>query len=285
MLGDVHLELAGRWPFQRRELPITSEDDGWLVLDTRRLTFACPLDLTAIVALAKFAAENGDRIRFITPSDQSVTSYLERLDVVGNLPAGTVVDGDLLQGSRTDLPDRLLEVSQLAPNLADDVVIRAGKMINSNYDRRLQVGVFQAVGELIDNAISHGSSELGAFAAAQVYTGTRSGRRGLEFAVCDTGIGILAHLQRNPRHHDLQDSPSALKRALQPGVTGTSEPRGHGLSDLWRFTENGVLARLMLRSGNGVASVVGRLGQLRTTCAASEVDVAGTWAWLRVRAG
>ncbi|WP_158641433.1 hypothetical protein [Amycolatopsis eburnea] len=277
----MRIELAGRSPLLRRLWSIEPEA-GSMVLDARRLTFASPLDLAAIVALARSAAARGDRVKLIAPRDHNVASYLERLDVISNLPPDAEVVGDLGGGPRADLADSLLEVGHLTAEHATRLVERMGRMFARHYGR-LGLRYFQGVGELIDNAVSHGVSELGAFVAAQVYTGATSGRRGIEFAVCDTGVGIRAHLRRNPANHHLADDVTALKKALRPGVTGTEETRGHGLNDLWRAAPDAGFARLLLRSGEGLASVVDHGGVRRPMCVPAGGDVAGTWAWLRVR--
>lgn len=268
---------------QRRELPVRPVDDGWLVIDARRLTFACPLDLAAVVALAHAAADDGTRLALITPGNVDVTSYLQRMDVIRRLPTGSMIDGQLPGERRTDLSHLLMEVTQVTPDRVEDVVTRVGRMITTHFEQGVRGRVFQAVGELIDNAVSHGASDLGAFMAAQAYTGTTSRRPGLEFAICDTGIGVLAHLRRNPIHQDLSDARAALARALQPGATGTAEQRGYGLDDLLRVTRDGGVARLVLRSGNGIANVVVRLHERRMSYVSSDAQVGGTWAWLRVR--
>jgi hypothetical protein len=279
--AEVRIELAGRWPLLRRLCPVEPEI-GSLVLDARRLTFASPLDLAAIVALAHGAAAQGDRVKLITPSDRNVASYLERLDVISNLPPGADVVGAVRAGPRSNLADRLLEVAHLTPDGADRLVDRVGQMFIRQYGR-LGRRYFQAIGELIDNAISHGDSSVGAFVAAQVYSGATSGWRGIEFAVCDTGVGVRAHLRRNSANKGIADDVAALETALRSGVTGTEEERGHGLNDLWRAVPEAGFARLQLRSGKGLASVIGHDGVQRPTCVRAEVDVAGTWASLRVR--
>ncbi|UMP01264.1 hypothetical protein [Amycolatopsis sp. EV170708-02-1] len=276
----MRIELVGRRPLLRRLCPVEPEN-GSLVLDSRRLTFASPLDLAAIVSLARAAGSRGEKVRLITPRDHNVASYLERLDVISSLPPGTDVVGELPGGPRMDLPDRLLEVTHLTPGGADRLGERMGRMLTRHYGD-LGRRYFAGVGELIDNAISHGWSGVGAFVAAQVYTGATSGLPGIEFAVCDTGIGVRAHLGHNVADDILVDDVAALETALEPGVTGTREERGHGLNDLWRAVPKGGLARLQLRSGKGLASVVGRGDSRRPTCVSADVDVAGTWASLRV---
>lgn len=282
MLDGMRIELAGRWPLLRRELKVRQVDEGWVVLDARRLGFACPLDLAGMVALAWTAATDV-RVALIAPSDDGVASYLQRMDVLRHLPPGCEVDGWLPDGQRTDRSHVLLEVCQISANTVDSLVARSGRMIAAHYDSGVRGPLFRGVGELIDNAASHGASPNGAFMAAQAYTGRVSGRPGLEFAVCDTGIGVLAHLSRNPAYRHLSGDRSALVEALIPGVTGTDEPRGNGLPDLLEDTHGTGIARVILRSGTGIANVVAnRAGQVITS-ATSAPRVSGTWAWLRVR--
>jgi hypothetical protein len=282
MLDGMRIELAGRWPLLRRELTVRQVDEGWVVLDARRLRFACPLDLAGMVALAWTAATDA-RIALVAPCDGSVASYLQRMDVLRQLPDGCEVDGRVPDGQRTDRSQVLLEVCQVSADTVESLVGRAGRMIAAHYDSGVRGPLFRGVGELIDNAASHGASPSGAFMAAQAYSGRASGRPGLEFAVCDTGIGVLAHLRRNPAHRHLFDDRRALVEALRPGVTGTDEPRGNGLPDLLNVTNNTGIARFVLRSGTGIANVVAhRAGQVITP-ATSAPRVPGTWAWLRVR--
>ncbi|MFD4197646.1 hypothetical protein [Amycolatopsis thermoflava] len=276
----MRIELVGRRPLLRR-LCFVEPEAGSLVLDARQLTFASPLDLAAMVALARAAGARGEHVQLITPRDRNVASYLERLDVISGLPPGADVVGDLPGGPRADLADRLLEVTPLRPDGANQLSERMGRMLTRHYGD-LGRRYFSGVGELIDNAISHGVSSLGAFVAAQVYTGATSGRPGIEFAVCDTGVGVRAHLGHTLADDVLVDDVAALEAALRPGVTGTREKRGHGLNDLWRAVPKGGFARLQLRSGKGLASVVGDGGSRRPACVPSDVEVAGTWAFLRV---
>lgn len=283
ILEDVRVELSGRWPLLRRQLPVWPVDEGWIVLDARRLIFACPLDLAGIVAMARVAAASGARVGLLAPCDAGVASYLQRMDVVRQLPAGSEIDGRLPDQQRADRSRVLLEVSPVSAGTVEGIVARAGRMIAAKFESGIRGLVFTAVGELIDNAASHGASEQGAFMAAQAYTGRISGRRGLEFAVCDTGIGVLAHLRCNPAHRHLPDASSALAKALEPGVTGTGDQRGHGLADLLQVTRAGGVARLVMRSGNGIASIVVRRLDRHATHTESTPAVAGTWAWLRVR--
>jgi hypothetical protein len=279
----MRVELAGRLPLLRRDVRLRVVDPGRMVLDARRLLFANPLDLAAIIAFAHSGAASEANVMILLPEDPDVTSYLQRMDVLRSLPPGTEVRGSVSPERRTDCSKRLIEVSQLSPATDQDLVTRIGTLTAAHFTGPIRGLVFRSAGELIDNAVSHGGSPLGAFASAQAYTGATSRRPGFEFAVCDTGIGILQHLRGNPAYSDIPDSTNALARAIEERVTGTSDPRGYGLADLLKITDDGGVGRLVLRSGNGIASIVLRHGHRRARFATSNLTITGTWAWLRAR--
>ncbi len=277
------MRLAGRQPLLRRHVRVSTTDVGWLVLDAKRLLFASPMDLAGVVALAHTATAARTDVTFVPPDDVNVAAYLQRMDVFQRLPGGTEIKGLLPAEERTDRSQVLLEVSPMTLATVEDHVNRLGLMLAPKFTDAVAGLVFQGVGELIDNAVSHGASRVGAFLAAQSYTGKTSGRSGFEFAVCDTGIGILNHLRRNPNYAHIKDAQAALAYAIQPGVTGTDEPRGYGLADLLHVTRRGGVGRLVLRSGDGIASVAVRPQGRRKVFASAAPPITGTWAWLRVR--
>jgi anti-sigma regulatory factor (Ser/Thr protein kinase) len=283
MLVVMHVRLCGRHPFLSRDFHLAPSSEDNLTIDARRLVFAGPLELAGVVAMAHAAAADGCGTIFRTAEDPNVTGYLQRMDVIRRMPPDAVIDGRLPAERRTHLPAALLEVTPLAAGTGDDLATRLGRIASANFGSKTYAKVFAGIGELIDNAIDHGASQEGAFVAAQVYSGATSGRRGLEVAICDTGVGVLAHLRRNPAHADIPDSAEALKRAFTPGVSGTSEERGNGLGDLLSSLEFGGLARVHLRSGDGLATVtVGRRQRIeRSHRTATSIE--GTWAWLRIR--
>lgn len=257
-------------------------DAGQVILDARRLVFASPLDLAAISALACHGAARQDRVVFLLPDDPGVASYLQRMDVIRRLPPGTEIRGTPPPERRTDCSKRLIEVSPLSHETSQDLVTRLGELTAAHFLAHAAGLVFRGAGELIDNAVSHGYGPHGAFLSAQAYTGKTSRRPGFEFAVCDTGVGILDHLRGNPSYAALPDATAALNCAVQPGVTGTSEQRGNGLADLLRITHDGGTGRLVLRSGDGIASIVLQSGQRREAFTPACLPISGTWAWLRV---
>jgi len=283
MLMGMHLRLTGQHPLLSRDLQQAPAPDGGLVIDARRLVFAGPLELAGTVAFAHAARARGHKTTFLTPADPNVTGYLQRMDVIRRMPPDTVIDGRLPAERRSDLPSALLEVSPLDLGTAEDMATRLGRVAAAHFTTTKASKAFAAIGELIDNAVDHGASPEGAFVAAQVYTGATSGRRGLEVAICDTGVGVLTHLRRNPAHASIPDAASALACAIQPGVSGTSEDRGNGLNDLLSQLRSDGLARLHLRSGDGLATVTIRDRRRVERSYRTTTRVKGTWAWLRIR--
>jgi hypothetical protein len=253
-----------------------------LVIDARRLQFASPLDLTASVALAHSHATSGDKVTLALPRNAAVTSYLQRMDFIDRLPAGSQAEGQLPIEIRKDHSHSLLEVTPLSRETATPVGAHLGMVMTASLGPRLAQQMFRGLGELIDNAVSHGGSELGAFVAAQTYTGKTTGTRRLEMAICDTGMGVLAHLRQNPDHKHITHSNLALEWALRRGVSGAEGRRGNGLPDLLDLTGRAGPARLILRSDDGLLRAGRSGGRTMTRRLATSSRVNGTWTWLRI---
>ncbi|PWU45612.1 hypothetical protein DLJ47_34120 [Micromonospora sp. S4605] len=280
----MRIEFAGRQPLLRRLTPVHHDEaPGRLVLDLRQLTFASPLDLAAAAALAHTAASMNAPVSVHMPEDIDAVSYIARMDLFAALPPGSEVVGIRPEQQRLDRTDKLVEVMRVSTETGDELMGRVGRVALARLEVPFSRRAVQSIGELVDNAVSHGASTIGAFAAVQAYSGRTSRRRGLEFAICDTGIGILEHLRKNPENRDLPGDEAALERALQRGVTGTEDKRGNGLADLFNVTGNAGYSLLVLRSGRGLASVAARQHDRRPAYATTEDEIRGTWAWLRVR--
>ncbi|XVQ11116.1 hypothetical protein ACQP1W_00620 [Spirillospora sp. CA-255316] len=275
----VHLRLAGRQPFLSSRRLATADFPGQCVIAARELSFVTPLDLTAITALAHSRAAGGDRVRLLLPGDPRVTSYLERMDLMNRLPGRCELDRTVRAKGRADRSDSLLEITPVTSTAEGAVASeRVFSVARANLGEQLGALTVRVVGELIDNAASHGASETGSFAAAQIYLLQRR----LEFAVCDTGVGVLEHLRRNPTHLDLNLDHEALTRALQPGASGEREVRGNGLPDLLQMAGDAGRTRLVLRSGNGLLHTTSGVDNPSARSGPVPDKVKGTWAWLRV---
>ncbi|WP_436776497.1 hypothetical protein [Yinghuangia sp. YIM S09857] len=276
------LALTGRHPLLRGNLHLQDRSHPELVIDARLLEFASPLDLAAVAALTHTHAAGGEDVVILLPERRGVASYLQRMDLLKHLPERAHAEGALPLEVRNDHSANLLEVTRLSAAAVGEVNQRIGFVATTHLGRRFGRQAFTGLGELIDNAVSHGASALGAFIAAQAYSGKTTGRRRLEVSVCDTGVGVLDHLRSNPQHSDLADTVQALERALSPRVSGTGEDRGNGLPDVLRGSKETAITSLILRSGNGAVMASQYREHAFTAYQRTPDWVTGTWAWLRV---
>jgi anti-sigma regulatory factor (Ser/Thr protein kinase) len=273
----VRIRLSGSQPLHAPELGQGPPGEyPAVVFDATDMAFASPLDLAGTVAWASRLNHDGTSVEFALPDDGDVRHYLVRMDLVAQLrQAGVAVTGSVPSVRRADRADVLLEVRRIdGSSDAEQFCADAYELALLHTKDRSAAAGAKMLGELLDNAITHAGSPSGVYAAAQVHR--RCGD--LELAVADGGIGIRSHLARNPSFRNLT-TMQALRAALQPGVTGTSERRGNGLPDLLS-TASGFGGQLLLRSDDGYARVMAASPD-RQFSAADHVP--GTWAWAHVR--
>lgn len=280
----MRLFLVGRHPLLRATLRVSELERPGLVVDAQRLRFAGPLELSAVVALAHATAHRGEPVELMLPEELDAANYLQRMNVVRHVRQWGAVTGSVGEDLREDRSGVLLETTSVTePYEAEQVAERVIPLARHHADARVTQAVFMGIGELLDNACSHADSPIGAYVAAQTYTGETSGRRGLELAVVDGGIGILDHLRRNPKYRRLRYAATAIRQAVLPGVTGTTERRGYGFSDILDEVADAGLGRLVLRSGDGIGRITVRHNSRQQVFGSCTVPITGTWAWLRVR--
>lgn len=280
----MKISLVGKQPLLRPDITLKEGDQELFELDATRLTFVSPLDLGAIVVMARLAAAEGRNVVFHRPANEATNSYIERMDLPRHLRGIAKVVGPKAENVRTDQSHVLLELTRLDDvGEADDVAEKIIPIARRHAPYSVTKAVWSALGELLDNACTHASSDVGVFAAIQSYTGRTSGRRGIEVAVVDGGVGILSHLRNNPKYSGLTKSRSAIKKAIEPGVTGTRDRRGYGFFDVLNAAGAAGLGRLMIRSGDGLGRITAK-GQGRWhRFQEVEVDITGTWVWMRIR--
>lgn len=276
IIAGVRIRLAGSQPLHDPATGQAPHGNMRVILDASEMTFASPLDLAGIAALGSRLSHDGHPVTLTLPEDGDVRRYLVRMDLVAQLAqADVTVDGDVPCVRRADRADVLLEVRRICgPADAERFAGDAYELLGRHTSPSSAAAAAKMLGELLDNAITHADSPVGAFAAAQVH------KRGgdVQLAVADAGIGIRSHLARNPCFRDLA-AADALSAALRPGVTGTSERRGNGLPDLLR-TASGFGGQLLLRSDTGYAQVNTASPDRRFSAAG---HVRGTWAWVHVQ--
>ncbi len=279
--------LAGGAPLASAAF-LSGRDSGRLVLDATSLTFACPVDLAGMVAWAHWAAEDSVPVTLKLPQSRAMASYLQRMDVLRHMPSRTQIVGRVPPDMRADHSGSLLEVTALNPSNVNDLSERIGPLVMGFYGRNTAAGsaVLRACGELMGNATEHGYSDRGAFMAAQLHSGRTTDGPRLEFAVCDTGVGVMQHLRGNARYSHYTQDRYAIARAMKLGVTGISDDkRGNGLSDVIEHTRQIGSVDFRIRSGKGEVHVLGTPMGHRETMTTRPDQTSGTWAWLTHRWG
>lgn len=196
-------------------------------VDLSNLRFVDPLFLIRLRAFMEWHASRGYRMEIARPEKPGVRSYLSRMGVGDDLPDGCAFDvGTVNATPQADVlvPLRKLYSRAEAAELSDEL----GPLLDAQFpgDLGQYVETFLAtIGEMCDNATSHGSSPLGTYVAAQRYQSTR-----VVLAIGDLGIGIPAHIRR--AHPELVDDGAAIAAATRVGLTGVLDDsaahRGNG---------------------------------------------------------
>ena len=158
----------------------------------------------------------------------------------------------------------LVEVTPVAKSEdVHDVVERiqqkAQQIISTelNLDAKATVGFAMTLSEVCQNILEHAGR--GGWVAVQAYTWKkRLGRRVVQIAVCDAGIGFRNSLENAPTRvrDDRWDDGAALEAAVIRGVSRFRDPgRGKGLSGVRRYCGRWE-GKLSIRSGTARITLV-----------------------------
>lgn len=276
----MRVELSGPQPLLSFEVRHDAAHVQDLLLDAEGLTFASPLDLAVAAAWGTRHALGHGSTTFVMPAEDSAATYLDRMDLVSTLSSGGVhIEGRQLHVRRADRRDALIELTPICTAVdLKAFASRCYELVGRHIGEKQAVATFEMVGELLENAVEHANSPTPTFAAAQVYPTSRR----LALGVADAGIGIRAHLTRNPRYASLKVDSTAIRWAMKPGVSGTSESRGNGLDNLVKIAGR-YGGHLVMRSGHGVGEIrVFRSQDTAPSFKNTLFHALGTWASLSV---
>ena len=231
-----------------------------VVLDLRSVEFVEPAGLCGLAALLEFLISRNGEVG-LALSGRNVPAYLERMDffrVFGDR-VRTNVDVAALEERRRGNPGTLQELVNFhSEEEIPGIINRISEILeNKEYRLRERAAICATLSEICANAVEHGHSPFGAYAAVQAYQHIVSGgrsSRGEEVivAIADGGVGVRDTLSRNPKYaeHTASDT-DALRHALKMGVSGTGEiGRGGGLAVVGQISTRAG-GSLSLRSGAG----------------------------------
>ena len=274
MIGSMAIvSLNGRAPLlEAHESPVLGRDCR---LDLRGLKWATPFDVAALATLVRRANMRGYAPIVEPPTDAAVRRYLVDLGAADHIPgtwgeeAGSAVDRPLLRLTHLDESH---EWDDLVNNQWPAVATR---LKNPKLASRL----FEILGELIDNATTHGNSEVGTFVCVQRYTGDTSGLSpGLWVGIADAGMGIPRHLRRREEYADFGTDEELIGLARKPWVTGTRDRRGWGLTEVFEQLGQAGVSNVVMRSGRGEARYWFRSGRMSgARYRGLRRSVPGTW--------
>ena len=235
------------------------------VLDLRSIEFVEPSGLCGLAALLEFLIPRA-RLVGLRFSGHDVAAYLERMNffkVFGHR-VETNVDVAALEERRRGNPGTLQELIRFhSEEEIPGIINRISEILeNKEYRLRERAAICATLSEICANAVEHGSSPFGAYAAVQAYQHIVSGGRGqgeeVLVAIADGGVGVRETLSRNPAYaaHTASDN-DALRHALKMGVSGTGEiGRGGGLAVVGQIAARAG-GSLSLRSGSGRVTFYG----------------------------
>ncbi len=237
-----------------------------VVLDLRSVEFVEPSGLCGLAALLEFLIPRSAEVG-IALSGRNVPAYLERMNFFRIFGARikTNVDVASLEERRRGNPGTLQELINFhSEEEIPGIINRISEILeNKEYPLRERAAICATLSEICANAVEHGASPFGAYAAVQAYQHIVSGRHGdprsrerrgeeVLIAIADGGVGVRETLSRNPEYAELtQTDNDALRHALKMGVSGTGEiGRGGGLAVVGQISARAG-GSLSLRSGAG----------------------------------
>ena len=249
---------------------------GDLILDLTELEMVDPLFLARLRGLIDLNARAGRQITILPPKKDLTRKYLEFMRLGSDLPdnCDCELEGlDVPGSSKILIPIRRLS----SPTDVEDLEQALGDLYLAHFSgplAKLAEAFTRTVGEISDNATTHGKSSVGvSYVAANRYP------KGCILAVGDLGIGIPAHMRK--AFPELEDDSDAIRVATREGKSGTGDPqRGIGYQYVIDGLKNEHIATGELRvwSGRGRFRVQTLAGvQERRRAWSVDEETAGTW--------
>jgi hypothetical protein len=254
-------------------------EPGDLILDLTELEMVDPLFLARLRGLIDLNCASGDEITILPPKEELSRKYLEFMQLASDLPANCACELDSLDvpgSSKVLIPIRRLST----PADVEELERALGDLYSAHFSgplAKLAEAFTRTVGEISDNATTHGKSAVGvSYVAANRYP------TGCILVVGDLGVGIPVHMRK--AFPELEDDGDAIRIATHEGTSGTGDPqRGIGYQYVIDGLKNEHIATGELRvwSGKGRFRVQTSAG-LQIRRRAWTVDEATVGTWVRV---
>ncbi|MGH7467895.1 MAG: hypothetical protein ACRENP_07880 [Longimicrobiales bacterium] len=214
-----------------------------LLVDARHTRWADPYGMLALLAVGELARRRGERALLQLPDDADVVSYLGRMDFFEQAEDLFELHGSTRRRrAETSSSDVLLEITSIRSyDDVHDVVGRVNERAQTilttqlHYPRAQALQFTAMLSEVCQNIVDH--AEGAGWVATQSYTWQKrlGGRRVVNIAVMDVGIGFRASLAsaHAARFVDRWNDAMALEQAFMHGLNRFHDPhRGQGLQQI-----------------------------------------------------
>lgn len=231
-----------------------------LLVDARHTTFANPFGLLSLLCLAQTRPV---RPGFVIPELERTASYWSRAGFFQFAEDLYTLHGSApslraKQDSHVWLPITPItgtdDVHAVVGRIQDRAEVILGSELKT--DPRMIGRFAMTLSEACQNIVEHAGR--GGWVAVQSYTWHRIGRRVVQIAVCDAGIGFKASLAPTVarRYGDRWSDGQALEAGVMGGVSRYSDPgRGQGYAGIKRFLGHWD-GKLVVRSGTARITLV-----------------------------
>jgi anti-sigma regulatory factor (Ser/Thr protein kinase) len=235
--------------------------DERLLLDARHTRWASPYGLTALLTVAQSRTV---RPSFAIPEAEETQSYWSRTGFFRHAEELFDLHGTVPRPRAATESNVLLEITAVAHSadvhdVVDRIQARAQQMLDTELgiDAQASVRFVMTLSEVCQNVVEHAGR--GGWVAVQTYRWRqRLGRRVVQIAVCDAGVGFRRSLETTPGRipSDRWDDGMALEEAVIRGVSRFRDRgRGQGLAGARNFLGKWD-GKLSVRSGTARIAIV-----------------------------
>jgi anti-sigma regulatory factor (Ser/Thr protein kinase) len=242
----------------------TLAPDAKVLLDARHTRWASPYGLIGLLTVAQSRTTMPE---LVPPELDDTASYWARTGFFQHAETLFELRGPVPRARGSGASQVLLEITSVAQSsdvhsVVERIQERAQKILSSelNIDARASIRFVLTLSEVCQNIVEHAGR--GGWVAVQTYKWKqRLGRRVVQIAVADAGIGFRRSLESLPGRQppapgDRWDDGTALEEAVIRGVSRFRDRgRGQGLAGARNFlaTWGG---KLSIRSGTARIAIV-----------------------------
>lgn len=231
--------------------------DAKLLIDARHARWASPYGLTALLTLGQALQTDGRaRAALAVPDADDTASYWARTAFFKHADSVFELHGSVPR-SRGGESSVLLEITPITQSgdvhgIVEKIQTKAAAILQGelHIDAKATMGFAMTLSEACQNIVEH--AQTGGWVAVQSYKwAKRLGRRVVQIAVCDAGVGFRRSLEssQSRRLSDRWDDAMALEDAVIRAVSRFRDPgRGQGLAGIRKYVGRWD-GKLSVRSG------------------------------------